>query len=584
MRLVGICAGLALLLACAGLAWKFARTPESDSIDQEVVLDEDKQKQIWDAEHFTFEIETKFGRPFVKSLARRDSESLKHYFTSEFEGHVFQKLEGTTRRQSVVTEVHYPVESVPSRTVDAQELIEFLLSLTSDFVDVERQRLRVLKIDSLDDAAGRWRVELLWTQHGTGADGQLLALESHHHAELKFRTDEDVAVGQIVTGWEIDSAVVRSAPAKLMEEVTTQVGLDTLPLEDNWDEFVKLDPYRYQVAVEDFDRDGYPDIAVASRKRAWLLRSESGQKFVDVTATLLPSSVKHVSPPHYGLPAWIDYDNDGFPDLLLGRSLFHNNEGKGFDDVSAGSGLDLLPMPMGCAVADYDADGLLDLYIVYQDDVIRMQSEGPSKKPLPWVGDNDSGCRNQLWHNEGNGRFRDVTTEAGAGGGARHTFAAVWFHFDDDHWPDLYLANDFGNNVLLRNQGDGTFEDVSTKTGVADFATSMGAVAGDLNNDGTPEIYVANMYSKMGRRIIAKVNEADYPAGIFPQIQGSCAGNRLYQWSPDDAQFHESGTHLGVNEVGWAYGPAMVDFDGDGFLDLYATTGYLSFDRDEPDG
>ncbi len=137
---------------------------------------------------------------------------------------------------------------------------------------------------------------------------------------------------------------------------------------------------------------------------------------------------------------------------------------------------------------------------------------------------------------------------------------------------------------MLRNRGDGTFEDISEDSRASDYATSMGVASGDLDNDGTAELYVANMYSKMGRRIIGQVNEEDYPQGIFSQIKGSCAGSRLYHRKEGDAVFGEKSVALGVNTVGWAYGPAFVDIDSDGLLDLYATTGFMSFDRRKPDG
>ena len=98
----------------------------------------------------------------------------------------------------------------------------------------------------------------------------------------------------------------------------------------------------------------------------------------------------------------------------------------------------------------------------------------------------------------------------GAAGGRRNSFAATWLYADEDNLPDLYVANDFGTNVMLRNRGDGSFEDISQAAGVADYATSMGVAAGDVDNDGLPELYVANMYSKMGRRIIAHVCDDDY--------------------------------------------------------------------------
>lgn len=177
-----------------------------------------------------------------------------------------------------------------------------------------------------------------------------------------------------------------------------------------------------------------------------------------------------------------------------------------------------------------------------------------------------------------------MTDQAGAGGGNRNSLAACWFFYDRDRFPDLYIANDFSRNVLLRNLGNGGFEDVSESSGASDYATSMGAVAGDLNNDETSELYVANMYSKMGRRIIAQVGDSDYPAGIFDQIEGSCSGNRLYQRNSGNKIFQELGSKLSVNAVGWAYAPAMLDVDNDGWLDIYSTSGFLSFDRTKPDG
>jgi len=263
---------------------------------------------------------------------------------------------------------------------------------------------------------------------------------------------------------------------------------------------------------------------------------------------------------------------------VLGDRLYHNDQGKKFTDVTVASGLGFLPECMGCLVADYDCDGRLDLYVLYQ----KSLGAAPRAREQ-WVDETGSGLENQLWRNEGNAKFRNVTRQTRTGGGRRHTHAAAWFFLDDDHLPDLYLANDFGRNVVLQNQADGVFVDVSQDTSANGFATSMGVASGDLDNDGHSDIYVANMYSKMGRRIIGQVSANDYPSGVFQQIQGSCAGNRLYRSRPGHA-FSEVSSLAGVNAVGWAYAPVLGDFDTDGQLDIYATTGFLSFDRNKPDG
>jgi hypothetical protein len=232
---------------------------------------------------------------------------------------------------------------------------------------------------------------------------------------------------------------------------------------------------------------------------------------------------------------------------------------------------------MGCSIADYDGDGLCDLYVLYQGTTA-------GEEPLPWVGDDISGAPNVLWKNLGGGRFKNVSVESKASAGKRNSFAATWLYADDDALPDLYVANDFGTNNLLRNKGNGSFEEIAKQNDVADFATSMGVASGDLDNDGSPEIYVANMYSKMGRRIIAQVSEDDYEPGVHKQIKGACAGNRLYKRGPRGGPYTEKSESWGINDIGWAYAPTIADLDNDGLLDLHATTGFLSFDRSKPDG
>ncbi len=438
----------------------------------------------------------------------------------------------------------------------------------------------MLKIQRLDaDAGHRWSTQILLTAFGRDAEGGLLALDTLQQVEFRYQEESEIDGGQVVSQWKVSSERLRRCPRMLMEEVTLRAGLAKLPLRDNWNSKDQPQQFRFQMAVEDFDRDGFLDIALAAgRGFPLLLRSVEGERFENVTKAYF--GLAGWSPHEYRyLANWIDYDNDGYPDLLLGSRLYRNIKGESFRDVTPESGLSFNQRPMGCAVADYDGDGLLDLYVLYQ-----FSDEQQRGGPVAWVGDDSSGQENQLWRNEGDGRFRNVTEIAGAAGGMRNSFAATWLYADEDPLPDLYVANDFGTNVMLRNRGDGTFEDISDTSGVADYATSMGVAAGDVDNDGLPELYVANMYSKMGRRIIAHVGQDDYLPGIYEQIKGACAGNRLYRRTTQDEHYDELSTQLGVNGIGWAFAPAMVDLDNDGLLDMYATTGFMSFDRHKPDG
>ena len=109
---------------------------------------------------------------------------------------------------------------------------------------------------------------------------------------------------------------------------------------------------------------------------------------------------------------------------------------------------------------------------------------------------------------------------------------------------------------------------------------SMGLAVGDLDGDGDPDAYVANMSSAAGKRILGNLSEADYPSGVFPLIRGFVQGNVVLQNRGRAGVFPESL----VQTTGWAYGPALVDLDGDGRLDIYAPAGFQSVERGKPDG
>jgi hypothetical protein len=445
---------------------------------------------------------------------------------------------------------------------------------------IQGTRLRVLTIDQLNEQEGTWEMELLIAANGTRQTGELVSLESTHRVVCRWSDEREIDGGSILWRWTTETCAVRTSPRRLMEEVTDRAGLSKLPIEDNWKRPDKPPlKVRFQIAVEDFDQDGYWDLALSDvNGRTMLLRSVKGERFVEATRSVGLPAVHPMRSTSFSA-GWVDYDNDGFPDLLMGGKLYHNERGRRFVDVTAKSFLRFQPQQTGCTVADYDLDGRLDVYFMYASAKGRTQDG-----PRGWIGDDESGAENRLWRNLGGGQFRDVTKEAGAGGGRKHTMASTWLFADADHYPDLYVANDFATNVLLRNRGDGTFADITHSSGTSDYPTSMGVASGDLDNDGFAEIYVANMFSKMGRRIIRLVGPKDYPPGVYEQIQGACAGNRLYRIKAGENRYREYADELDINGIGWAYAPAMVDFDNDGRLDLYATTGFMSFDRHKPDG
>lgn len=562
-----------LLVGIGGSAWYYFRKPTLGDFE----LDKAKQQLIWDSEHVTFEIETYFGKPFAAALKANDDEAIRNLVKDSFQSEVI--VDAPPQAESV-NAFHRKSWTANDglQTGDVESFISYFRDRMTGFEKVERAKMRVLKIAQTPGVENGWDTQLLVTVHGLTKQGLPIEISSHHEARFQYNDDDAIHNGNAAEQWKVNDFTLTESTQPLFKEVSKEFGLNSAKLPDNWTRKTsEAKQFLFQIAVEDFDRDGDYDIAVATYEGTpYLLCMEDG-KYVNRSRELGLQSWQPSGPGKSALAGWIDIDNDGYVDLLLGPALYKNVGGLRFTNITEESGFVAGYDPHGVSVADYDGDGLLDFYIA-KSHHFQQKVENAS-----WVGDNEAGAPNVLWKNLGGGKFADVTDQAHAGGGNRTTFTSSWFYYDDDHLPDLYIANDFAKNVVLRNKGDGTFEDISEASGAADFATSMGVATGDLDNDGTTEIYVANMYSKMGRRIISHVSDQDYPDGIFPQIQGSCAGNRLYQLG-SSGKYSDITDLAGVNEVGWAFAPLMCDFDGDGLLDIYATTGFMSFNREKPDG
>ena len=141
--------------------------------------------------------------------------------------------------------------------------------------------------------------------------------------------------------------------------------------------------------------------------------------------------------------------------------------------------------------------------------------------------------------------------------------------------------NEFGRNSLLINTGSGTFR--NTRIDPVFGGWSMGVIAGDYDNDGISDVFISNMYSKAGNRVISNVDEDRYPEYLHRIIHDGTLGNKLYKGRGDGT--YETVEHDPVfAQIGWTYGSSFTDYDGDGNLDLYATAGFKSEKKGKPDG
>ncbi|HEV3115758.1 MAG TPA: VCBS repeat-containing protein [Gemmataceae bacterium] len=535
-------------------------------------LDDTEKAFIWDIEHHG-NLLNKFGfKVLADNLARGDAQALAEAFAADFRGQLPHTREVQVKRDYVEA-TRDRAAGPASEMVARDQFLSGLMAYRERFAQPPKVEMKLMNLAPVarKDVGGAWQGSCYLRMAGEMAPGQPGEVSLQMQYQIVQPTEENLQKG----GWLQTCTVVQSqlarAPHFLMRDATAERGIDAGLFHDNW---VSSSPTKHPntggVFLCDFDRDGVLDMLVVDVNRYVLYKGLPGGKFIDVTRQVgLP---EHLDGDADILAGFVDIDGDGWDDLILGGRVYRNEEGRRFVDYTKRTNLEFRKGVSGIAVADYDRDGRLDIYVSY----------GAIPDGSSWLDGKSAGGGNQLFRNQGNWRFEDVTARAGAGGGRRSTFTAVWLDANNDGWPDLYVINEFGTGVLLVNQGNGTFREQALAGGPNDFG-SMGAVAGDYDNDGNIDIYVGNMYSKAGCRVIGNVCPGTYPEPIMDTMRHFVTGSQLWR-NQGKLGFEPLGKDYGVAAVGWAYGPALVDLDNDGWLDIYATAGFISQSRSDPDG
>ncbi len=334
-------------------------------------------------------------------------------------------------------------------------------------------------------------------------------------------------------------------------------------------------------AAYDVDADGRFDLFVPSAERNFLYRNAGDGTFEDVAGSA------GVGSPSGGTSAlFFDADGDGAVDLLVGHvgveldgktigrsSVLYRNASAGgalrFEDVTETAGWSALHAAFGLAAADVENDGDLDVYVA------SYHAEG-FVAPNSWYAASN-GTPNALYLNLGGGTFADRARAAGVAD-PRWSYAAAFCDFDEDGDQDLYVANDYAENSLFRNRGDGTFEDVAAAYGVSDVGNGMGVTWGDHDADGDLDLYVANMSSTAGNRILRRLENAAEGTGdadaLAPTLRKLAAGNSLFTW--DGRTFEPAPSEVGGIAASWAWAAQFDDFDLDGDPDLLCVNGFIS--------
>jgi len=296
-----------------------------------------------------------------------------------------------------------------------------------------------------------------------------------------------------------------------------------------------------------------------------LYRNNGNGTFTDVTEK------SGLNPDLYGMAVTAaDFDNDGFVDLLVtgyGKTILYHNDGDGhFTDVTEKAGIKVDGWAISSTWLDYDRDGCVDLFIgryVKFDPKYRAYYAADNYPgPMDYEGET-----NKLYHNNCNGTFTDVTEKSGIGAYAGRTMGVTAADFDNDGWDDIYVANDRTENFLFHNKHDGTFEEIANETGTAygqngESTSSMGPVFADLEGRGVLDLWVSDgHYNRL-------LHNTGAPAG----------GSSSAGWNSGKMSFEDIGASNGVSQANAQYvswGTGVYDFDNDGLLDILIFHGGL---------
>lgn len=369
-----------------------------------------------------------------------------------------------------------------------------------------------------------------------------------------------------------------SADRPVFRDATAESGLDFVHHGGRDGRFLFVEMNGSGLALLDFDGDGDLDLFLPQghdlpkdattpatpgpEAKGRLFRNDLEMRggaprlrFTDVT------DASRIDARGYGMgAAAADYDNDGDIDLYLsnfGSNQLWRNRGDGtFEDVTTRAGVDDPRWSFPAVFFDYDRDGWLDLFVAnYVDYTLAGHRVCPRPTgapdycgPLAWRAETD-----RLWRNRGDGSFEDVTTRSGLGRARGNAMGALAADFDGDGWSDLFVANDQGVNFLWRNRRDGTFEDDALLAGVAVSGegrpeASMGVSAGDYDGDGDEDLFITHI---RGETNTLYRNDG---AGFFDDVTGAS----------------------GLGPPSWeltGFGTGFLDFDNDGRLDLLTVNG-----------